>query len=454
MRGQLSLAAAILAALAAATATAGDAPDDATPPTVPADRAGVKRMIDQSRARPPRLPLPPPSASEVAEAHARGPLVPGLPALINNLRMRRLYLPADLTGPNGGFALGPDPAMTVDPTFKTRLFWIVSRANNCAYCLGHQEAKLAAAGLPDDRIAALDGDWSDASPAERAAYAFTARLTVEPHRVDAADIAAMTAHHTPTQVLEIALAVSQFNAINRWTGALAIPQEDHGDGPANRDTTHDLALSRVAPLAPSGSCARPSARPPLEGPAEVADMLRACRTRTPRLPLADIVAARAVLGSPDGTPQAWERLLAVFPKHGPARVAARKAVEARGSIPPLTRARIDWIAARHDRAWYALDLARRRLAALGQAEDQMFAIDRPDDPRFSPAERAAFAFTRKLTTDPALVSDADVAGLRRHFSDREVAELIHRVTEAAFFDRLTEAAGLPIEPDDARDPSP
>jgi len=29
--------------------------------------------------------------------------------------------------------------------------------------------------------------------------------------------------------------------------------------------------------------------------------------------------------------------------------------------------------------------------------------------------------------------------------DREVAEIVFQVTESAFFDRLTEAAGLPIE---------
>jgi hypothetical protein len=31
------------------------------------------------------------------------------------------------------FFRGRDPAMTLDPTFKTMLFWIVSRVNNCRY---------------------------------------------------------------------------------------------------------------------------------------------------------------------------------------------------------------------------------------------------------------------------------------------------------------------------------
>jgi hypothetical protein len=38
-----------------------------------------------------------------------------------------------------------------------------------------------------------------------------------------------------------------------------------------------------------------------------------------------------------------------------------------------------------------------------------------------------------------------VAGLRKHYKDREVAELIYQVTTAALFNRLTEAAGLQLE---------
>ncbi len=60
-------------------------------------------------------------------------------------------------------------------------------------------------------------------------------------------------------------------------------------------------------------------------------------------------------------------------------------------------------------------------------------------------ERAALALTRKLTVDPALITDADIEGLRSHYSDPEVAEIVYHVTQAAFFDRVTEAAGLRLE---------
>ena len=84
------------------------------------------------------------------------------------------------------------------------------------------------------------------------------------------------------------------------------------------------------------------------------------------------------------------------------------------------------------------------MAELGLSDEAIFALDKPDD-RFTPAELAVFAFARKLTVDPALIADADVEGLRKSYSDHEVAEIVYQVTQAAYFDRLTEAAGLRLE---------
>ena len=52
------------------------------------------------------------------------------------------------------------------------MFWSVCRTNNCQYCQGHQEGKLLRAGQKEDEIAALDGDWSEFTSAQQAAFAF------------------------------------------------------------------------------------------------------------------------------------------------------------------------------------------------------------------------------------------------------------------------------------------
>jgi alkylhydroperoxidase family enzyme len=430
----------ILAGFVPARGRAADAA-----PAVPPTRQALKEMLERSKHSTPRLPLPPPTEEEKAAAERRGSAAPGLGGIINNGRMRGLYLDPALAGASGLSSREPDPAMTLDNAFKTMCFWLVSRVNNCAYCLGHQEVKLAASGVGEDEIAALDGDWHEFTPARRAAFAFTVKLTREPQAIADADLDALKAHYTPTQALEILLAVANFNAINRWTGGLAIPQEDHRDYDTPTAPAFADLVSRVAPLAPgaTGPAAAAPARRTPPTPAETAAALEAARTRTPRLPLADESAARAALpaGWPEGALPHWARLLAVFPKQGVARAAAHRATDEHGVLSPKLKALIAATAARHDRAWYALGHARKRLEALGVDPDAIEGADAP----LSPPERAAVVFTRALTVDPARIGDADVAVLRGHFDDREVAEVVFRVTEAAFFDRLTEAANLPLE---------
>jgi alkylhydroperoxidase family enzyme len=437
-------------ALPGACLAAGGPKASDTPTPVAATRPELKEQLERSKRSHPRLPLPPPTEEEIAAAKARSDGRGPMGGIINNGRMRRLYLPPEITG--GGFSREPDPAMTLNNTFKTMFFWIVSRANNCTYCQGHQEVKLAADGIKEETLAALDGDWSEFSPAERAAFAFTRKLTHEPNKLTDADIDRLRPYYKDLQILEIITAVGGFNAMNRWTGPLAIPQEDHRVYLTPTPEKYKSLRSLVAPLDPAApatapTCARPADRGPLESRPEIEAALAAARKRSPRLPLAGESQARGVLPaewSGSGPVPAWVRLLANFPKGGKVWVAQTYNSQTKGRLSPKLKAEIAWAAARHDRAWYALADARRRLKELGLSDDAIFALDSPGD-QTPQAERAALAVARKITVDPALITDADIEGLRKPYSDHEVAEIVYQATQAAFFDRLTEAAGLPVE---------
>ncbi len=94
-----------------------------TAPAVPITRDDVKRMLEDWKKVQPRLPLPPLTEEEKKQLGGR--------PVVNNGRMHQLYLAPELRG--GGFSREPDPAMSLDNTFKTKLFWIVSRVGNCRY---------------------------------------------------------------------------------------------------------------------------------------------------------------------------------------------------------------------------------------------------------------------------------------------------------------------------------
>ena len=150
------------------------------PRPIPLTRPEMKQLVEDMKVRKPRIPLPELTEEEKAKLGERGG---GYES-----RLRLHYMPAGEARAGGAGAAGgraraaggagalaggreQDPNMSLDYAFKTELFWIASRANNCQYCLGHQESKLLNAGLKEDEIAALDFDWSEFTPEERAAFA-------------------------------------------------------------------------------------------------------------------------------------------------------------------------------------------------------------------------------------------------------------------------------------------
>jgi hypothetical protein len=89
----------------------------AEPKLVPATRDEEKAALEAYKSARPRLPMPPRIEG------SRG---------VNNGRFREYYLPG-LRTTRSGSSRQQDPAMTLDNTFKVKLFWITSRANNCYY---------------------------------------------------------------------------------------------------------------------------------------------------------------------------------------------------------------------------------------------------------------------------------------------------------------------------------
>lgn len=405
------------------------AEEKSDPKPIPTTRPQLKASLEALKRRQPRLPLPPPSDEDRLSGDAR--------RLVNNGRMRRYYLGDEFT--RGAFPRDKDPHLTLDYAFTVELFWIASRVNNCHYCLGHQENKLLQAGRSENRIAALDADWSFFTEAEKAAFTFAKKLTFEPHRVSEQDLESLRKFYEPRQIVEICFHVAGYNAMNRWTDSLGIPQEDHREFETATSTAFTESPSQVAPAVVPD-------RGPLESREWVEHKLSECAERDPRLPLVDAEHTREILGLSAETPvPAWMRLLANFPVAGKAKIESLIAVRTKGRLSQKLRAQIDWASARHDRAWYALADARSRLRSLGMTDDEIFALTEPGAETQN-AEKVVMALAAKLTSAPQSIVDQDIVAVREHFSDHETAEIVHYITQAAFMNRITETAWLRAEP--------
>ena len=432
------------------------------PRPIPLTRPEMKHLLEDLKDRKPRISLPELNADEKARLGNR--------ADDYEYRLRYHYLPR--TDGRGSVSFGgSDPNMTLDYAFKTMMFWIVSRTNNCQYCLGHQEIKLAVAGLEEDRVAALDSDWGQFTPAQQAAFAFARKLTFEPHRLSDSDIENLRQHYTDLQILEIVLSVSGNNSINRWKEGVGVPQSRDGRGFLRRSTTANTkdrvlpietfltptaaryqdAVSKVAPIDRDEATGKLtnlalSRRPPLESRADVERKLADCRQRKPRLPVLGQTEARLVLAeetSDESLPQ-WVRLLANFPRDGTSKIRSLYTAEQAADLAPLLKAQVSWIVARQDRAWYATAESLARLKKLGMNDDRIYALDGSWE-SFTPAEQSLFTVARKLAASPILLTDSDVTAAIEATSPAEVVQLISYVTNRAFFNRVTEAAGLPAD---------
>jgi hypothetical protein len=97
------------------------------PLPVPLTRPEMKKLLEDTKARKPRIPLPELNAEEKEKLGERAS------SYESRLRYHYLGESADRAGGSFGFGRDPDPNMSLDYKFKTQLFWIVSRANNCHY---------------------------------------------------------------------------------------------------------------------------------------------------------------------------------------------------------------------------------------------------------------------------------------------------------------------------------
>jgi hypothetical protein len=118
------IASIVVAIMVSAGVVRGEGPR-ATPPPVPLTRPEMKQYLEDMKARKPRIPLPEITEEDKAKL---GPRAGDYEA-----RLRYHYLSAGEARGGFGFARQPDPRMSLDYVFKTELFWIVSRTNNCHY---------------------------------------------------------------------------------------------------------------------------------------------------------------------------------------------------------------------------------------------------------------------------------------------------------------------------------
>lgn len=112
---------------------------------------------------------------------------------------------------------------------------VVSKLNECAYCVSHHKPKLLVEGLSDLAIATLPAsDHPEFDAIDRAVIDYAVRVTNEPGRIRDAVFDRLKQHFTDAQVVELTLRIALCGAYNRLAEALQIDNEleEHAVKPA------------------------------------------------------------------------------------------------------------------------------------------------------------------------------------------------------------------------------
>ncbi len=118
----------------------------------------------------------------------------------------------------------------MDRVFGISVFWVITRAIDCPYCMGHCEMNWEVAGLSKpliaERFQILGGDdWSSFPAAEQRGFAFARKLTRYPGRVTREDIETLNHEFGPERALCLLMYASRCNYMTRISNGFQLTLE-------------------------------------------------------------------------------------------------------------------------------------------------------------------------------------------------------------------------------------
>lgn len=104
---------------------------------------------------------------------------------------------------------------------------VVSKLNECSYCVAHHTPRLVDQGLPPDTVARiLDADCPGLDPIDRLVRDYAVQVTTRPNRIPDGMFTELKRHFTEAQVVELTVRTALCGFFNRVNDALQIETED------------------------------------------------------------------------------------------------------------------------------------------------------------------------------------------------------------------------------------
>jgi alkylhydroperoxidase family enzyme len=320
---------------------------------------------------------------------------------------------------------GAEAAPKYDRIFGQSVFWVVTRAIKCPYCMGHCEMNWEVAGLTKAEIAErsrlLAGDdWSSFTQAEQHAFAFGRKLTTAPWSVSADDIQELKRDFGADRGLIVALNASRYNYMTRISNGfqLKLERENVFYDYYNTKPRHDDAASAT----------RPRGNPVTLLTDEE------CWKRMPA----------PASGSGRPLPN-WAKAVATsLPRTAAAMLDLDHAQRKRGPLDPVLRAKMRWVIAHANRCAYSEAYALADLRRAG-GDDEAIRSLTGDPAGWRAGDREPLEFVRLLTVAAPTIGDELFGLLRHRHGDQRVAAMVLQAAYGNFQDRLILGLNLAVE---------
>ncbi len=388
------------------------------------DYVNLQQRLQTQREKPTRLPIP---DWKAVESNVPAGMFKG-PSDIVWYRIVFGYAP-ELAIPFERFmrTAGAETSERYGRIFGTSMFWVVTRAMECAYCMGHCEMNWEVAGLSFDQIAQrsralASDDWSAFSPQQQHAFAFARKLSQHPENISKTDVADLHTDFGAETALVIAMHVSRYHYMTRISNGFQLKLESenvfYDYWNKSRDSKHD---SSTNPTQRSQGAF-------IELPTDEQTW-----SRLPKLasgdqqPLPNWV--KAVATQLPRTAAAMLELDAIHRMHSP--------------LDPKLRAKLRWVIAKANHCDYSQAYA---LADLKRAGDEQAIETLTGTSEQWPAdERDALTFVQQLTTSAATLSDELFSRVHARFGDQQTVAIVLLAAYGNFQDRIVLGLNLPLE---------
>jgi len=104
---------------------------------------------------------------------------------------------------------------------------VVSKLNQCDYCVAHHTPRLVEQGLAAETVARiLEPDCPGLDPVDRLVRDFASQVTTRPQQMRDAMFEALKQHFSEAQIVELTLRIALCGFFNRFNDALQIGIED------------------------------------------------------------------------------------------------------------------------------------------------------------------------------------------------------------------------------------